>query len=254
MAVVEPRAVAFHATADVRLDQEARFVEWKKREGDIQAVAPGFVKRVVLKDLGTTGRYYYMSFWDRDDALALLQKNDAFVALSAEYGVPLYTPSQRDGRRPTDDEAQVIRAQAASHPLLAAPIQRFRASVLIDESSTQTSASDQPDDGYAFHYYVNTGGAGAEAFVAFKRAEAQFQLAADGFIKRLLLERPDDRGAFIYFSYWASKSAAHEFHAGFVETPEYRHFYGQLTPYVVPPTFSDCALIDDRSRRLELHA
>ena len=243
--------VAFHATVQVRSDQETRFVEWKRREGVVQADAPGFKKRLVLKDLGHAGRYYYMSFWDREDALALLQQNPAFVALSAAYGVPLYTPSQRDGQPPSDQEADVIRAQTLAHPLLAEPIQRFRADVLIDESSSQASGLSDADEPYAFHYYVHTGAAGADAFLAFKRAEADVQLSARGFVKRLLLGRRDDPGAFVYFSHWTTRSAAHDFHAIFVKTPEYRYFYNQLAPYVVPPTFSDCALVDDRGRRAE---
>lgn len=244
--------VAFHATATVHADQESRFVEWKRREGDVQHVAPGFVKRLVLKDLGQPRRYYYMSFWDREDALADLQRNPAFVSLSAEYGVPLYTPSQRDGHAPSESQARIIDQQTAAHPLLAAPIERFRVDVLIDEVGTATASAttESGTEPYAFHYYVHTGATGADAFVAFKRAEAEHQLDEPGFVKRLLLARRDDPGAFVYFSHWVSRAAAHAFHARFVQTPAYLHFYGQLEPYVVAPTFSDCALIDDRQRAL----
>jgi hypothetical protein len=127
--------------------------------------------------------------------------------------------------------------------MFAAPMVRRRGRVLVDETGLS-----QPEPGqepYAFHYFVDAGEAGAGAFEAFKRIEARGQLTYPGFIKRLFLAFDGQPGQFVYFSLWSSHAAAQEFHHKFVESEDYKKFYGALLPFVTPPTFADCRLVSD---------
>jgi quinol monooxygenase YgiN len=233
--------VAFHATVRVKPDQRGRFIEWKRAEAAVQQQAYGFVKSLVLEPVDQPRTFHYLSFWNAPDALARHQQDPAFIDLSARFGVPMYPPAVRDG------EASGALYDPGNHPLLAGPVERYRCSVLIDEAGRQPGATN--DDPYVFHYFAHTGADGAAAYERFKHAEARLQLDEPGFIKRLLLSRPNDPGAFYYISFWQSSEAAHVFHDRFAQSAEYQATYPQLHPFQVGPTFGDCRLIQDVTRQ-----
>src|SRR5579872_3039987 len=108
----DSNVLAFHATVECKPDKVGVFLQWKREEACVQRNAYGFVKSMVLQPITRPEIFFYMSFWDRPDALVRLQQNDAFIDVSRKFGVPMYSPSVRDG------VASQTADDAARHPLL----------------------------------------------------------------------------------------------------------------------------------------
>jgi heme-degrading monooxygenase HmoA len=75
----------FHVTARVAPGREAEYERWKVEEGEIQRIAPGFIKRLLVKDKVRPGVYHYISFWESSEECARFSSSDAFKSMHANH-------------------------------------------------------------------------------------------------------------------------------------------------------------------------
>ena len=83
----------FHVTARVVPGREAEYEDWKSEEGVSQRAAPGFIKRLLLRDQEEAGVYHYISFWDSEEQCYAFAAKPEFKALHARHD-PAATFSQ----------------------------------------------------------------------------------------------------------------------------------------------------------------
>ena len=89
----------FHVTVELKPGGEAAYEAWKIAEGELQGVAPGFIKRMLLKDEVRERVYHYVSCWTSDEARLAFQDSGPLQAMleahnpSATYATaPAYAP------------------------------------------------------------------------------------------------------------------------------------------------------------------
>lgn len=87
----------FHVTARVAAGREAEYEKWKVEEGLIQRKAPGFIKRLLVKDRIRQGVYHYISFWESEELCARFSSSDAFRSMHVSHnpGETFTAPMER---------------------------------------------------------------------------------------------------------------------------------------------------------------
>src|SRR5262249_41438242 len=68
-----------HVTARVKPGGEEQYETWKREQGKIQRRAPGFLKRLLLKDKQNPGTYCYISFWETEEQCRAFSSSADFV-------------------------------------------------------------------------------------------------------------------------------------------------------------------------------
>ncbi|GIW05471.1 MAG: hypothetical protein KatS3mg060_0276 [Dehalococcoidia bacterium] len=53
-----------HVEFTIHPGKEADFLEWKRREGELQHRSPGFIKRAMTRDLELPNVFYFVCFWE----------------------------------------------------------------------------------------------------------------------------------------------------------------------------------------------
>jgi heme-degrading monooxygenase HmoA len=66
---------------------EGDFLEWKRREGELHARSPGFVKRSMTRDLEKPNVFYFVCFWETQDHHIAFTKDPEFDRALAETRV-----------------------------------------------------------------------------------------------------------------------------------------------------------------------
>lgn len=96
----------FHVTARVAPGREAEYEAWKVEEGELQRRAPGFIKRLLLRDTEEPGLYYYISWWQTEEQCFAFAATPAFRALHARHdpGATFTQPMLRHQCEPVFDE------------------------------------------------------------------------------------------------------------------------------------------------------
>lgn len=63
------------------------FLEWKRREGELQVKAPGFIKRSLHRNADDPNIYYYISWWQTEDQMHGFAQTPGFKRAFEETGV-----------------------------------------------------------------------------------------------------------------------------------------------------------------------
>jgi heme-degrading monooxygenase HmoA len=79
--------VGLHVTFRIKPDGHDAFREWKRREGELQLSAPGFIKRSMSQDAEDPAVYYYVTYWTDEERRHAFAQTPAFQAAQAESGV-----------------------------------------------------------------------------------------------------------------------------------------------------------------------
>ena len=108
-----------HAKFVITEGNEALYERWKVDEALIQLRAPGFVKRLVLKDRDHRGVYYYVTFWETEEQMQTFSHSEELAAMLELYGSPSSTfavPGEFARVDVLADEGRVMAVPAAPAP------------------------------------------------------------------------------------------------------------------------------------------
>ena len=74
----------FHSAVMVKPGREAEYDALAHRYRDNVKSAPGFLRRLLLKDKETPGRYFFMAFWESFEQLRAFREAEATRATVGE--------------------------------------------------------------------------------------------------------------------------------------------------------------------------
>lgn len=80
-------AYGVHVEFVVVPEREADFLDWKRREGEIQDRSPGFIKRSMSQNIEKPAIYYFTCYWESEDHWKAFTETDDFKTAIEESGV-----------------------------------------------------------------------------------------------------------------------------------------------------------------------
>lgn len=88
---------AFHSTVRLKPGMEESFLSHTKGAADPILNAPGFVRRLLLRDRTNPGTFYYVSIWESFDALEAYRATEAVRSTVRDLGAsaPFAAPIER---------------------------------------------------------------------------------------------------------------------------------------------------------------
>lgn len=203
-------------------DGGPRYEQWKIMEGTAQRLAPGFIKRTLLRSQENPNVYYYQSFWEHEDQPAAFGASQAFQDLSKQYG---------------------------PQGIFAEPMLREDSDIVFDDVAAPGVIAD-PSSPWVIHVsvVVNEEADAQQRYRTWKILEGTEQCKSRGFIKRTLLQSRDTPTRFYYQSFWEEEHFAHDFSA----TDAFKELFAKHSPvgvFAKPQVLEHCDVIFDEVGR-----
>jgi quinol monooxygenase YgiN len=76
-----------HVQFTIKPGREADFLEWKRREGELQRKAPGFIKRSMSRSLENPRVFYYTTWWRSAEEMHAFSQTPEFKRAQEETNV-----------------------------------------------------------------------------------------------------------------------------------------------------------------------
>jgi heme-degrading monooxygenase HmoA len=76
---------ALHLTITVKPGREREYEQWKIAQSELITRAPGFVKRMVLRDVDEPRVYFYVTFWESQETLQAFDQSAELAELLRQY-------------------------------------------------------------------------------------------------------------------------------------------------------------------------
>jgi heme-degrading monooxygenase HmoA len=75
-----------HVEFVIKPGREADFLEWKRREGELQRKTPGFIKRSMCRSVENPRVFYYTTWWQSAEAMHAFSQSPEFKRAQEETG------------------------------------------------------------------------------------------------------------------------------------------------------------------------
>jgi heme-degrading monooxygenase HmoA len=79
--------IGVHVTFTIKPGGVETFLEWKRREGMLHAVAPGFLKRSMTRSADNPNVFYFVTLWETQEQIDAFKASTIMNQTIADVGV-----------------------------------------------------------------------------------------------------------------------------------------------------------------------
>jgi heme-degrading monooxygenase HmoA len=76
--------IGLHVEFTIKPGMEQNFLEWKRREGELQVKTPGFIKRSMSRSVENPQKFYYSTWWQSEEQMHAFSQTPEFERAQAE--------------------------------------------------------------------------------------------------------------------------------------------------------------------------